>query len=551
MSTIPREAEKNRRMALAAMQQGDSTAALDHMAKAVRFSSDPTLKFRYGSLLAHTGNLEEANDVFQAALSEMPDHAEGWYLRGLVLVRLKRDPEARKCLKEAIATAPTELRALKALADLEFNSGFPADALPLWERLAKYPKATTDVTLRLGETLSRLGQHDRALALYSEAIERHPLDADLWMAYAQAQEDAGEKDLAAHAYERAAALRPGWAFPLAGLLSLKRAHADQARVDEASRKLESSETPDADRAMLGYELGKVFDGRGDYNKAIACWKTANAARIRMTGSHPPQWIEGQVDRTIAIFTSSRIQAGARLGSLDERPVFIVGMPRSGTTLSEQIIASHPAAHGCGELPDLALVARRLAPILSDQLEPQTLSRAISRYLEAATRHAPTDAVRLVDKAPLNFFHLGLVAILFPRARVIWCRRDPRDIAISIYGENFALDEKLATRMDTIGHYINAQTRLMRHWQRILPLQIHESRYESLASSIELYAPKLLSAAGLPWDAACLNFHENKRGVQTPSRWQVRQPIHTRSIGRWRNYEAALEPLLDILQPDSF
>ena len=164
---------------------------------------------------------------------------------------------------------------------------------------------------------------------------------------------------------------------------------------------------------------------------------------------------------------------------------------------------------------------------------------------------PPDALRLIDKAPLNFNELGLISLLFPRARVIWCRRDPRDIAVSVYGENFALDERLANDLGDIGHYINFQTRLMRHWQATLSLPILELVYEDLATCPEPQARRIVDFAGLPWHSACLEFHKNERGVQTPSRWQVKQPIYTRSIGRWKHYQEHLAPLLQVLEPDTY
>src|SRR5690606_19483835 len=180
-----------------------------------------------------------------------------------------------------------------------------------------------------------------------------------------------------------------------------------------------------------------------------------------------------------------------------------------------------------------------------------LDEAISRFMAAATRHAPPDALRLVDKEPLDFFNLGLVALMFPHARVIWCRRDPRGIAVSIYGENFALDEALATDLGAIGHYISAQVRLMQHWRSVRPLPMLEFHYEALVADAEPNARRLVEFVGMPWDPACLDFHRTARAVQSPSRWQVRQPLHSRSAGRWRNYEAALGPLLDVLEPGSF
>ena len=235
-----------------------------------------------------------------------------------------------------------------------------------------------------------------------------------------------------------------------------------------------------------------------------------------------------------------------------RMVLIVGMPRSGTTLTEQIIASHPLAHGCGELAELPLLANALWPSLQAQpptwcapLTTEALYEAAASYSRAAGRGASVRAQVLVDKAPLNFLNLWLIALLYPDTKIVWCRRHPLDIAVSIYGENFALEERLCTRLDGISHYILAQEKLMRHWQQVLPLPILEVAYESLVSDPENAARRLVEFTGLEWDPLCLQFHKREIGVQTPSRWQVRQPIHTRSVGRWRNYRQNLQPLLDV------
>ena len=219
-----------------------------------------------------------------------------------------------------------------------------------------------------------------------------------------------------------------------------------------------------------------------------------------------------------------------------------------------------AGHGCGELPDLFLIGNRFARPGSRTTWPEVDTAALGdaeledaawRYLRAASRDAPADAIGLVDKAPLNFFLLDLAARLFPRSRVVWCRRDPRDIAVSVYGENFALQERLSTDLADIGRYINLQTRLMRHWQAQSPLPVFELCYEELAVDPEPVARRLLDFLGLDWTGSVLEFHRSERGVQTPSRWQVKQPIHTRSIGRWRHYQDQLAPLLARLDPDAY
>lgn len=557
----PQAVALHRTRAQLAMASGDPALALAHMHRAVTLMpADAALHLQYGSLLAHQGQHAEATIHLAEAARQLPGSADAWYLLGLARQGMGDDTQALPALRKARSLAPERERVLEALAESEFRSGYPADALPLWQALLQRRPDDEGVCMRTAETLGRLGRHDEAAALYRQALAARPESADLWMALAQTSEDRGDRQAALDAYERALALKPGWGFPLAGMLGLLRGKAPASQVEQATVRLSDPGLPDADRALLGYELGKVHDAQGRHAEAMATWHDANAARRRMIGESDPASMTALAAATMAAFPARRFQQRPWPGSPDPRPLLIVGMPRSGTTLTEQILAAHPLGAGCGELPDLALIARNLPahagpeahwPQCIDQVPASAWGDAVRRYLDAATRLAPPQAQRLVDKAPLNFFHLGLLALLFPQARVVWCRRDPRDIAVSVYGENFALEERLATSLDGIGHYINLQTRLMRHWQQVLPLPILELCYEDLARDPEPLARQLVDFAGLSWDPACLEFHRSERGVQTPSRWQVKQPIYTGSIARWRHHAAELAPLLQVLDADAY
>jgi hypothetical protein len=231
----------------------------------------------------------------------------------------------------------------------------------------------------------------------------------------------------------------------------------------------------------------------------------------------------------------------------DQPVFIVGLPRSGTTLTEQILSAHPMLHGAGELPDLA----RLAACETDGEAPWRAAAALdekrsraaaSAYLEALRDGAPRRSLRISDKSPLNFFHLGFAALLLPGARVVHCRRSPADTALSIWLENFNADQRYATDFDDLAFFTALYERVMAHWRDVLPLPTLELQYEETVADLEGRARRLIAFLGAPWDARCLDFHRSARAVQTPSRWQVRQPIHSRSVGRWRLYAEHLPAL---------
>ena len=561
LAEFPQSPAVHRARALLADAQGDAVQAIAAMQRACELAPAAIdLRFQLACLLAASSDFVNAIPNFQYVIENEPQLTEAWYLCGLALMRINRDTEALPLLRDANRRTPDQLRVLRALAELEFRSGFPADALPLWQALHKAAPEDLSICLKTGEILSRLGLHEKALAHYRDAMQRHSGSPDLWMVLAQVEEDRGERDAAEAAYRKALELQPDWAFPLAGLLAMQRGKAMPELMEQAQSLFRSPVLPDSDRAVLGYALGKIHDGRGEYPTAMACWHDANAARRRMVGEGDPAALEQRVERTVRVFSRDYFAERVLRGSDDPRPLFIVGMPRSGTTLTEQIIAAHPQAFGCGELPDITLIARHLLPVQPVavgatpgwpesvlRLDQPALDSAIGRYLQACTRHAPNSALCLIDKAPVNFLYLGLIAVMFPQARVIWCRRDPRDVAVSIYSENFALDERLCTRLDGIGHYIRLQEQLMRHWQSVLSLPILELDYESLVSAPESQARRLIDFAGLEWNPACLDYHRHGRSTQTPSRWQVKEPVHTRSIDRWRHYAEHLAPLLAALQ----
>ncbi len=256
-------------------------------------------------------------------------------------------------------------------------------------------------------------------------------------------------------------------------------------------------------------------------------------------------IDSIIEKYSADFFASRRRHG--LGS--DQPVFIVGLPRSGTTLTEQIIAAHPLAHGAGELPDLARLAVNL--VADDEAPWQAASRiddvrsrvAAGVYLDAARSQASQTALRITDKSPLNFLHLALVAVTLPGARIIHCRRDERDNALSIWRENFNAAQHYATDFDDMAFFIGQYRRLMAHWRAVLPLRILDVEYETTVAGLEKQARRIIQFLGLPWDARCLDFHAQERAVQTPSRWQVRNPIYDKSIGQWRRYAPHLPELV--------
>ncbi|WP_305805682.1 sulfotransferase [Stenotrophomonas sp. YIM B06876] len=489
-----------------------------------------------GRLAARNGDMPQAIHHFSRAHQLEPGDADNALLLGISLLRTGRMLEALPPLRAAYRLRPDPI-ATQALADAEFETDHPALAQPLLTKLLEQAPNDTRLRLRLAETHSQLGDHAQALALYRDGLLISPHDAALHMALAQAEEDAGEKDAAAAAYREALRLQPGWAMPLAGLIGLLRGQTPPDLLDAARRTLDNPQISPGERASTGYALGKALDSQKRYADAMHIWDKANAAREIQAGRFNPAQLSGHLESIERSYRPGRWKQRERAAS-EPRMVFIVGMPRSGTTLTERILAAHPEVHGCGELPDLPRIARELGsgwPSVAIDLPSGTLAKLATDYLQSASRHARTGTRVLVDKAPLNFFQLGLACSLFPDARVIWCRRDRRDVALSIYSENFSPASTFATRLENIAAYQDAEDRLLALWQQVLPLPILVQDYEALTREPEAGARRLLAFLGLEWNPDVLLSHRQTGGVQTPSRWQVREPVHTRSIGRWRNY----------------
>ena len=531
-----------RRHAQAATAQRRHDEAVSLLTQACALApANAALACELGRSHGRRGEMEASLVCFQRAVSSDPDSIEARFFLGFTLLRMDRSMEALSHLRLVYRMHPEEQHVLVALVDAELHVGNDSEALAVLDQALLKGLDDENLLLKRGEILTRLGRHAQAITHFRDAARRLPNHPGLWMALAQGLDEAGMREDAESAYRQALQLRPAWPQPLAGLLGMCRGESKPDDIAMAVDLLARNLLDDADTALLAYPLGRVFDALGRPVEAFDMWRRANAAREREVGTLDVQALEENLTRQLV---EPRPSARSRVAGSGSQLTFVVGMPRSGTTLIEQILDAHPRISGCGELPFFAdLVIRCPNPSTLDERQIESEAKT---YLSSAYRVAAANAQRLVDKAPLNAFHLDHVAHLFPDARVIWCRRDARDVALSIFSENFTKAATFATSLESIAACINAQHRLMRHWQKVLGLPIFEVEYESLVEDFEPGVRRLLAFCGVEWSSACLDFHHRRRVVRTPSRWQVRQPVHRGSIGRWRNYAAQLAPLLRTL-----
>jgi tetratricopeptide (TPR) repeat protein len=392
-----------------------------------------------------------------------------------------------------------------------------------------------------------------ATACHYQAIELDPQDRLGWTGLGLVCRTLGRFDEAATYYSRALTIDPECGEAHRGLAICTKTSADEPLLQEMARTLSNNQLPALDRSLTGFGLGKKLDDAGRYDEAFTAFKAANVLKrnaARERGLHyEAERFEQMIDYTIAAFSDVFFSSGQTSHNMSPVPVFIVGMCRSGTSLAEQILASHPDVHGAGELLDMRRIAKRFVPdasVPSLGLNERLLIANAGEYLATLEVH-DTRSLRIIDKNPDNILSLGLIYALLPSARVIICHRKPLDNILSCYFQPFNIELTFTTDLCDCTHRYIEIKRLTEHWQQTLPLQIFDLHYETLVTDLEGQARHLIEFLGLEWHPACLNFFKTDRVVNTPSMWQVRQPIYRDSIGRWKNYQRHLDPIRQILE----
>jgi tetratricopeptide (TPR) repeat protein len=407
---------------------------------------------------------------------------------------------------------------------------------------------------QLGNALLETGEIEAAIAAYRGALERSPRQASLWVNLAVGLQQFGDLGGALGAVDAALQLDPGSGAAWAVRAGLKRFAADDPDLAALSRLLAAPKLLVEDRTRVEFALGKAFDDIGDAQKAFAHLTTGN----RLHRSAHPYNVSDDLEQFAEIARALSPQTFSTLsgaGDPSRRPVFIVGMPRSGTSLVEQILASHPDVWGGGEQTVLERLLiertpRAVSPLerarsLRD-LQVSDLSSLGSDYVAEISKIS-SGALRVTDKMPLNFRFVGLIHLILPNAQIVHCRRDPLDTCLSCFAQNFSRGQDWSYDLEDLGRYYRGYERLMSHWrEQTPPGRLLEISYEALVADLEGESRRLLAFCGLPWDSACLSFHETRRQVRTASVAQVRQPIYPRSVGRAVRYRPYLGPLMAAL-----
>lgn len=496
------------KLGIALRIKGDLISAKATIARAIEL--EPQCIEAYDELAATYRALGREADSWTAlehALVLRPGTSEGLCALGRICIKLRRYEQAVDSYQQALAIDPGSAAAFRGIGRVRYlEHRFEDSRTALAKALELEPENAANYTA-MGLSYQTEGRFDEAVQWQNRAIARQPDNAEAHYA-----------------------------------LSMMHASVDRKkRIRELEHTLSTTSLTPDESVILHFSLGKLCDDEGDYDSAFRYFKTANELRKAGHGfsaAGEPAFVE----RSIAAYQRELFAEFRGVGNESERPVFVVGMMRSGTTLVEQILASHPRIHGHGELEGIRWIAQSLG---GQALDDETIRRLAAEYLAGLERDAG-DSIRSVDKMPHNFRFLGLITLLFPRAKLIHCVRDPRDTCLSCYFHDFGIRNTFTRDLEELGRFYRTYRRLMAHWHAVLPAPILDVPYEGLVANQEFWSRKIIDFVGVPWDSRCLDYHKNVRPVVTSSFWQVRQPIYSSSVGRWRRYEKHLGPLLDVL-----
>ena len=461
------------------------------------------------------GNLEQAEAVCEQMLSRSKKNPAALYLMGCTLYAQHRRDEAVAYLERCVRLDPKNPIAHFRLGEVHTANGNYTAALSRFDKAQKLEPQSTNPVCGKAEVFDRRREHKRVQALLEPYVASGREDATMARLYARALQQAGRTEEA---------------------ISLLRRH------------IENPSDPPRRRRELAFLLGKMHEGRGEYDLAFAAYQSAHAA---FGDPYDPEAYRRRIDELIEVFSGENLAQFAQATVELDLPVFIVGMPRCGSTLVERIIDAHPLAYGAGEIPEMSRLVRSLSLMIGSTLpypqcvrdmKPPDADRAASSYVDRVKRIGG-EAERVADKFLSSFEHLGLISLILPRARVIHCRRNPLDTCLSCFGEALhPSGHRFTSNLEHLGLHFRQYERLMNHWKNVLNISMLEVRYEDLIADQEGVSRKMIAFVDLPWDERCLRYYESKREVMTLSREQVNKPIYKSSVNRAERFGHHLEPL---------
>jgi len=499
-----------------------------------------------------------AETLLRAHLREHPTDVAAIRMLAEVAARLGRYADAEGLLARCLELAPGFVEARAHYATVLNRQNRPTEALAhVNQLLAAEPRNPNHRNLK-ATVLVNIGEYRQAIDLYTGLLAEYPHQAMVWLSFGHVLKTAGRQDESIRAYRRSLELVPNLAVAWWSLANLKTFRFSAADVETMRSQLARTEGSIDDRLHLEFALGKACEDAAQFAASFRHYDEAN--RLRRSQIHySAAETTSLVERSRALYTREFFHARAGAGCPARDPVFIVGMPRAGSTLVEQILSSHSLVEGTMELYDMISLARSLDvrgpreqpvqyPDTLAALTPAQLKALGERYLERTRVQRKSGAPYFIDKMPNNFLHTGLILLALPNARVIDVRRHPLGCCFSVFKQHFARGQSFSYSLQEVGRYYRDYVELMAHFDRVLPGRVHRVDYESLVEDSEAEVRALLEYCGLPFEEQCLRFYENDRAVRTASSEQVRQPIFRDGLEQWRHYEPWLEPLKTALGP---
>lgn len=504
------------------------------------------------------GKLGVAEGLLRDYLRAKPDDAPALRMLSVVAMRLGRMGDAELILQDCLDRAPTFIAARRSYASLLYRAAKSAAALEQLDIiLAHDPKEPNFRNMRAA-VLAQIGDFDGSITHYESVLKDFPNQPKGWQSYGHALKTVGRVPDAITAYRTAIGQAPHMGEAWWSLANLKTFKFSDADIATMQTQLRNDKLGEEDRFHLDFALGKAFEDRADYETSFSHYAKANAGR-RAQVDYDAGDLTMAVTRALALYTPAFFASRQGWGSVAADPIFVIGLPRSGSTLIEQILSSHSQIEGTTELPDIIALSKKLGqqkhyqdrsayPEAVAELSRDDCAQIGDGYLESTRIQRQTKRPYFIDKMPNNFQHLGLIATILPNAKIIDARRHPMGVCFAGFKQHFARGQNFSTSLEDIGQYYLDYLRMMDHVDAVLPGRVHRVCYEDMVGDSEREIRAMLAYCDLPYEEACLNFHENERAVRTPSSEQVRQPIYSSAKDIWKYYENNLENLQNILGP---
>lgn len=539
---------------------GDAKRADAAYAQHIQASTeDPRLLVAASALVE--GRIAQAEALLRAHLKQYPTDVAALRMLAEVAARLGRNADAEILLERCLELSPSFDPARHQYAMVLYRRNKSAAALREIDQLEKLDPHNSMYRNLKAVILVKIGEYRESIEIYAEVLKAHPEYPRIWLSYGHTLATAGREDDSIAAYRKSIQLAPHLGEAYWSLANLKTFRFSGEENRAMRKQLARPDLSEEDRFHFDFALGKALEDDHRYAESFRHYSSANELR-RIRSDYDAEEVTAFVRRSKELFSQEFFEVRAGYGAPAPDPIFIVGLPRAGSTLIEQILSSHSNVEGTMELPDMIMIVESLAgkpkkseapkyPAVLGTLSAEDCCKMGLGYIERTRIQRKTSKPLFIDKMPNNFLHLGLIRLLLPQAKIIDARRHPMACCFSAFKQQFAEGHRYSYSLEDTGRYYRDYVELMDHFEQVIPGKVHRVFYENMIEDTEAEVRRLLAYCGLPFESACLRFYENDRPVRTASAQQVRQPIYRDGVEQWRHYEAWLEPLKaalgDVLQ----